>query len=220
MRFAWSFLNETLTWNDGGVQTLIIENKPMLRTFLETLRQQAEGMRGVLVVSEDNRVLEFTRTVELLTDPFLLPLSSKKITNRLLQAAEEAGEPYGDELVRLTIQINELAAKISTSMEYNVTYKELDDFEELYKLMGFRADEENSTLPERVLEYLLLARGLLGKKLFICYGLHNCMTDQEMTLLCKEATYRKLCLLLVEAVQPNPSSYEKITLIDQDLCVI
>jgi CRISPR type II-A-associated protein Csn2 len=220
MMFAWPLLNEPLIWNDGGVQTLIIENKPMLRMFLETLRQQAEGMGGELVVSEDNRILEFARTVELLTDPFMLPLSSKKITSRLLQAAEKAWEPYGDELARLTIRINELAAKISTSMEYNVTYKELDGFEELYKLMGFRADEENGMLPERVLDYLLLARGLLGKKLFICYGLHNCLTDQEMALLCKEVIYRKLCLLLVEAVQPNPSGYEKFTVIDQDLCVI
>ena len=102
----------------------------------------------------------------------------------------------------------------------SLTYKELDSFEEIYKLMGFHADEENGALPERVLDYFLLARGLLRKKLFVCYGLHNCMTDAEMALLCKEAVYRKLCLLLVEAVQPNPSDCEKLTLIDQDLCVI
>lgn len=219
MMFAWPFLNEPLIWEDGGVRTLIIENKPLLRTFLESLRHQAEGMGGEMVVSEGSRILEFSRTVELLTDPFMLPLTSKRITSRLLQAAEEAGEPYEDELVRLMIQINELAAKISTSMEYNVTHKELDGFEEIYKLMGFRADEENGTLPERILDYFLLARGLLGKKLFISYGLHNCLTDQEIAMLCKEAVYRKLCILLIETVQPNPNDYEKLTVIDQDLCV-
>lgn len=217
--FAWPFLNEPLIWNDGGVQTLIIENKPMLRMFLETLRQQAEGMDGELVVSEDNRILEFTRTVELLTDPFMLPLSSKRITSRLLKAAEEAGEPFGDELARLMFQINALAARISTSMEYNVAHKELDSFEELYKLMNFHADEENGTIPERIMDYFLLARGLLGKKLIVCYGLHNCLTDQEMALICKDAVYRKLCILLIEAIQPNPNDYERLTVIDQDLCV-
>lgn len=85
--------------------------------------------------------------------------------------------------------------------------------------MGFHADDQSGTLPERVIDYFLLARGLLGKKLFICYGLHNCMTDQEMALLCKEAACRKLFLLLVESAQPESNEHEKLTVIDQDLCV-
>ena len=140
MRLTWSLLPEPLVWIDGGVRILVIENRPLLRSFLRAVRHQTEGMDGELVVSAGNRSLEFSKTVELLTDPFSLPFSSKKLAAHLTQAAAEVGEEYGDELSRLVIQFNDLAGKICTGMEYNVTYNELEGSDAIFKLMGFHPD--------------------------------------------------------------------------------
>ena len=220
MRLAWPFLNDTLRWTDGGIRTIVFENKPLLRQFLDMVHAQAAGMDGELVLSERQQILDFPKAVELVTDPFSLPFSAKKLLSRLTQSAAEAAEPYGEELLSLVTQINALASKICMGMEYHVTWNELDGFEELLKLMGIRPDDANVPLPERVLEYCQFARGLLGKKLLVCYGLHACFSEEEFELFCKEAVYRKFSLLLIEAVQPPRATGEEMIVIDRDLCVL
>lgn len=220
MKLGWPVLSEPLEWADGGVWTLVLENKPLLRQLLEAVRSQTTGADGDLVLSEKQQILDFPKTVELVTDPFSLPFSAKKLLSRLTQSAAEAAEPYGEELLSLVTRLNALASKICTGMEYNVTWNELDSFEELLKLMAVHPDEEDMPLPERVLEYCQLARGLLGKKLIVCYGLHACLSEEEFELFCKEAIYRKLCLLLIEAVQPCRAVGEEMIVIDRDLCIL
>ena len=220
MKLAWPFLSEPLEWADGGVWTLVLENKPLLRQLLELLRSQTAGQDGDLVLSEKQQILEFPKAVELVTDPFSLPFSAKKLLSRLTQSAAETAEPYGEELLSLLTQMNALASKICMGMEYNVTWNELDSFEDLLKLMAIHPDEKGTTLPEQILEYCQLARGLLGKRLIVCYGLHACLSEEEFELFCKEAVYRKLCLLLLEAAQPPRATGEAMIVIDRDLCVL
>ena len=86
--------------------------------------------------------------------------------------------------------------------------------------MGIRPDDANVPLPEQVLEYCQFARGLLGKKLLVFYGLHACFSEGEFDLFCKEAVYRKFSLLLLEAVQPPRAFGEEMIVIDRDLCVL
>lgn len=220
MKLAWPFLQDTLEWTDGGVWTLVLENKPLLRQLLESIRSQSTGADGDLVLSEKQQILEFSKAVELVTDPFSLPFSAKKLLSRLAQAAAETAETYGEDLYGLVTQLNALASKICMGMEYNVTWNEIDSFDDLLKLMAIHPDEECMPLPERILEYCLLARDLLGKKLIVCYGIHACLSDEEFNLVCKEAIYRKLCLLLIETVQPPRTPGEKMIVIDRDLCVL
>ena len=220
MKFAWPFLNEPLEWAGGGIWTLVLENKPLLRQLLELVRSQTAGQDGDLVLSEKQQILDFSKAVELVTDPFALPFSAKKLLSRLTQSAAEAAEPYGEELLSIVTQLHALASKICMGMEYNLTWNELDSFDELLKLMAVHPDEEDMSLPERILEYCQLARGLLGKKLIVCYGIHACLSEEEFELLCKEAVYRKFCLLLIEAVQPPRAPGEKMIVIDRDLCML
>lgn len=220
MKLAWPFLQDTLEWTDGGIWTLVLENKPLLRQLLEAVRSQSTGGDGDLVLSEKQQILDFSKTVELVTDPFSLPFTAKKLLSRLTQSAAEAAEPYGEELLSIVTQLNALASKICMGMEYNLTWNELDSFDELLKLMAVHPDEEDMSLPERILEYCQLARGLLGKKLVVCYGLHACLSEEEFELLCKEAVYRKFCLLLIEAAQPPRALDEKMIVIDRDLCML
>lgn len=220
MRLAWPFLNETLDWADGGIWTIAFENKTLLRQFLDLVRAQSAGMDGDIVLSEQQQILDFSKTAELVTDPFSLPFSGKKLLSRLTQFAAEAAESYGEELLSLVTQVNVLASKICMNMDYHVTWNEIDSFDDLLKLMAIHPDEETISLPERILEYCQLARDLLGKKLIVCYGLHACLSEEEYELFCKEVTYKKLCLLILEAFQPQKTVGERMIVIDRDLCIL
>ncbi len=75
--------------------------------------------------------------------------------------------------------------------------------------------------PEQLLEWMLMQRELLGKRLFILYGIKPLLCDDELVAFYRSALYEKLDLLLIESYQREPLLEEEcITIIDKDLCVI
>ncbi len=96
----------------------------------------------------------------------------------------------------------------------------LDDWEDLVKLMDFHVDEAELGFSERLLEYMELNRRFFGKTLFVFYNLKALMSPEEMALFFRDALYRKFALLLLEDCQRySIEEYEKVIIVDKDLCV-
>lgn len=75
--------------------------------------------------------------------------------------------------------------------------------------------------PEQLLEWMLMQRELLGKRLFILYGIKSLLCDDELVAFYRSALYEKLDLLLIESYQREQRLEEEyVTIIDKDLCVI
>ena len=82
-------------------------------------------------------------------------------------------------------------------------------------------DTEELSFPELLLEWLRIQRRLMGKRIFIFYGLKACLSREEQELLFRSILYEKLDVLLIEPFQrENVIKEECVTIIDRDLCVI
>ncbi len=82
-------------------------------------------------------------------------------------------------------------------------------------------DTEELSFPELLLEWLRIQRRLMGKRIFILYGLKACLSREEQELLFRSILYEKLDVLLIEPFQrENVIKEECVTIIDRDLCVI
>ncbi len=217
---SWPVLDKPITWDEISVPVLVIENKLSLRSFLETALAETGGSDGSLILSDETKMLDLAKSAEVITNPYSLDFSTRTLSTKINTAAAEAGEDLADEMYAVVAQINEIASKISLRMDYDITYTELDNFTELLKLMKFHSDAGEYNLPERLLEYMLLSRGLLGKKLFIVYGLCALLEEKEIELFLHELLNRKLKVLLIEASQPATASEMQMIVVDHDLCVL
>ena len=183
--------------------------------------EQTAGHGGEFVLGIDHAPAELSRTASLVTDPFRLELDSRKMAGKILQSAARAFEEQGEELREILMKINALAAKVSTRLDFEATFTEIEDPADLVRLLDYRVDREGLSLPEQLLEFMRLQRQFLDKRLFIFYGLKGCLTREDLARLYRNVSYEKLDILLLEPFQRGkPMEGETVTIVDEDLCVI
>ena len=73
---------------------------------------------------------------------------------------------------------------------------------------------------ERIIEYIKISSNLLKQNIFVFLNLKLFLTEQEIEELYKECFYRKVHLILIEAIYHTKKIEEKICIIDKDKCVI
>ena len=116
---------------------------------------------------------------------------------------------------------NSFATQLSLNMKFPITFDPIEDPAELLRVFSFKLDTEGRDTPELLLEWMLMQREFFGKRLFILYGLKTLLGKKELALFYRNVLYEKLDLLLLEPFQKGaPLKEEKITIIDEDLCII
>ena len=221
MKLAYPLLSKPIEFEEGSVSILVIENARELRNVLLSLKSQIMGNDGEFVLSEKNEIMELSKNTVLVTDLFEMELESRRIDSKFDQSAIQAADEYVDEFQKILASINELGTRISMSLEPESSFSALESPDSLIKLLHFHVEKENLQFSEQILEYMRIQRLFFGKKLFIFYNLKACLTDYEVSALYKAIQYEKYHVLLVEDVQrAEPSTGERIVIVDKDLCII
>ena len=221
MKIAYPLLNGPIVFSENHVNVLIIENAPELRRVISDIQIQTEGGTGDIILSENDSVLEMSKNVMLVTDPFTLEFDSKKISGKLTQEAVRASASFEEDLRNIISSINLFASKISTVIDMETAFTEIEDADGVIKLLNFCIDKENLTLPEQLLEFMKLHRSFFNRKLFVFYNIKACLSDEELKLFYKNVQYEKLNVLLIEDFQRRRvSEEEKMTIVDNDLCIL
>mgnify|MGYP000460897874 FL=1 len=100
------------------------------------------------------------------------------------------------------------------------TYEEEPKAEDIFKLAKLRIDCQAERLVEQVAEYLRVWAELLHQEVFVFLNLKLFLTKEELEALYQECFYRKVQIILIEAVFTEKMPEEKIYLIDKDKCII
>ena len=219
MKLAYPLLDRPIEFAEDTVNVLVLENAVELRKAVRSLKRQTDGEPGEFVLSEEHEPKDFSKLAALVTDPFSLELSSKKISTKLTQEASRTARELDDDLRRIMSDINSLAAKISAPMEFETIFTELEGADALIKMLDFCIDEAELSFPEAILEYMKLQRVFFNKRLFVFYNLKACLSETELSLLYRSACYEKYAVLLVEDRQRSALPEEKTVVVDNDLCV-
>ena len=221
MKLAHYMFREMINFTENKVYVLIIEQPYLLRKTIDQLEKQTQGESGEYVLSNDQRILEFHKKAELITDPFHIAFDQKKILTKLQKNACEESEAFIELVQELFLRMNELGSKICTAAEYDLTFSAITQAEQLIRILNFQIDAERLSMAEQLLEYMKIMRSLFGKELFILINLKSFLTKDELMSFYKAVQYEKFTLLLIESFQKDPpNELEIFKIIDQDLCEI
>lgn len=217
MNFAHPLLEKAINITEGETVTIVIENPIALRNTVSGIANSSPDF----VLSENFSPIEISKYAEFITDMFNIDFAAKKITAKLASEAERISVDYPNETIVLLNALNSYAELIAEQFNYPIKFSSVENVEKLIKLLNFSIDNENMSFPEALLSYMELCRRCFGKKLFIFLNLKSFLSDSEFELFCKNISYEKFYILLLEAFDCSRSSeYEKKIIIDKDLCII
>lgn len=211
--------SDPIVFQEGKVNTLVIENPVAYRNFVSDMIDEIDGLLNTFVLSEDGRILEFSKNVCLITDLFRMDSDTKSINNKILQIITEEVPMTPFDTGKLITELNMFASELSSKMVFDVSFNEVCDLSGILKLFGFSLDMEGLSLPEKTAEYISFSANSFKKKLFVILNLKSIFSEEEQTDFFKIMTYKKIPVLLVETkLYEFCAENEVVRIIDSDLC--
>lgn len=220
MKLVYPDIDHVFDTSISQVNILVIENQKLLKSFIEDLSKQVMGLDGNTVVSNNEKVLDFNKNVELIKDYFPFEINRKsllnKITNKLVcQAIEYDYENMMEVIGGLESFLNKQIVHLAGDLYFSKL-----DFESLLKASGLSINEEYTSLCEKLLEYMELVREYEKDKLFVYLNLRNYIDDNEIKSFFDTVLRHQYHVLMIEGSVHTQVDSEKCYIIDQDLCEI
>ena len=221
MKLSHPFLNHPIDWERGYINTFVVENPKMYREFLTELNEQAGGLNGRFVLSQDE-IIDISKSTEIIYNPLLISIEDNKkiLTGILKDFTEIAINDFYGKTVELYAKINENISDLIFSSGQDLIFDDINDISQILKLYNIHPDTENLSLAEKILLYMELCEKYLKKKLFVFVNLHGYFSAEERELLFKDISYRCHNVLIIERYDVKSSDREIKRIIDIDLCEI
>ncbi|QPK94564.1 type II-A CRISPR-associated protein Csn2 [Actinomyces sp. zg-332] len=220
-RLSYIAFDEPIVFEENVVNILILENPIDYRTFIEEISILAEDGESKVFFSNNFEKENFDKNVEIIYNPYDLDFNSKTITAKIQKDLESLvydEENYiksGEILSELEKYLQELVEKIDYEIEF-----ESVNISSVLKAMKPKISIEDMTYLEKVCTYMELINKIFTKSIFIFFNLKTMVSDEELLELYKYCNYNKFSLLVCENTCKEKLEFERITLIDKDMCQI
>ena len=222
MRLIFPDLSTYFEFDNYLINRLIIESPAEWRNVLQSLHDHAE--KGIEYVKIFNNIKEisFASNAEIIFSPIDISANQTKIINKLYK--ELSAESMNEALAAGTYSIKR---DLYNYMEQLIFNKDIDlicnddfDIAGLLKLMGVCFDETASNPLEKLLNYMLNIHALIGDILFILISFSDYLVSEEKTEFYETVLAKGIKVLIIDRYPFERNEFEKIVIVDKDLCEI
>lgn len=221
MKIILPKLNYVFDCSQEKCCSIIIENQDLFYKITEDIFRQTQGEEGQSVLSEENKMLSFAKSGELISRFVPFDMNKKnlltKITAKMNQTA--VSDEYYLRTKELLAAWEKYLMDISMNLVGNFDFLKIEA-EALFKAAGLKIDDMYDNLGEELLDYFELVQEYEGRKLFILINLRSYLSDKNMEEFLKNVLARNIQLLLLESTERKILKYEKRYIVDAELCLI
>lgn len=222
MKLAHSEISFCVDFDKTEIPVCIIESPKRWREIQKELSAQYLGRDGEWVLSDRDKEMNFSKTVEMIFNPLQLDENQRRLVTSFLKSfAEKAvNESHWRESQELNSIIQTFFGKMEMEYSFGYHINAETDFSALAKAMGLQIETQYETDLERLLQYCIMIKELTKIKLFIFWNLRNYFTQTELELFYEEIRRRDWKVLLMENHLDQMMDGEKWYIIDKDNCEI
>lgn len=222
MKLVHPDLQFQIEFTDTVIPVCVVESPVWWRGLQRELLAQMDGEDGKWVLSEQDKELKISKSVELLLNPLQLEENQRRIMNAFLQSFGRmaVNEVYWKKGQELNAVIQAFFSELEMEYPFEYRINSEIEFAALAKAMGIQIETEYESDLERLLQYCILTQDVMHTKLYIFFHLHAYFTEEELGLFYQEVKQRKWNVLLMESSIEKTCSDEKYYIIDQDNCEI
>ncbi len=221
MKLAYKNFSTILEMSSQTVAAIVIENPKLLYKFLVDIRRTKEEQGDEVILSDDNRILDFSKCVELLTDFIQFDLNQKTLLSKITASLDKisVGSSFYHHSQQILAQIENHIMEMAAEFPCEIVCEKLN-MQNVMKAAGIAILDDYVNLPEKILAYMELARDFLNKRLFILVNARGFISCQDMQMLIDAALSREHEILLIDSVEYPKLKQERRLVIDEDFCEI
>ena len=200
----------------------IIESPDLFSKYVQELYVQCERKEGQFVLSDNDKELDMSKCVEIIGNPFMVDINSRKILGKLYAELEELSrkEQMFEKTMRLTSTVHEYILNLEQETNYILQFDNELEISALLKALGVRHEEIEDSFFERIVRYIKIAADVLKTKLFVFVNIRSFLSDIQMMELVKEISYQDIKVLFIENQERDCLEGGFRYIIDKDGCEI
>lgn len=203
------------------INVLIIEKNDLFTSLIYDLWSQCKGNEGTWILVEDTKQLAISKKIICIINPFQINLNEKRITTQLYHEVKFlSDESLLLDESKLNTEIINFLDKVSSLTPYPITYDSEFNLTNILKIYNFQIDDCCESLLERIIEYIKLLNRICYINIFVFIGIKQYLNNIELLYLYEFSLYEKIHLILIENHQYEILNFEKLSIIDKDLCII
>ena len=220
MKIVNADINEFIDFDISMNYQLVVENSSEFFRLTRQLYDQCEGEEGDFVLSDDLKILNFSKMAIFLYDFFTLSLNNKKmlaeVNSNMIKTIRQCDLEY--EISELNTKFYEINTKlIDLSMLPIDSFTEIT-YENFVKFSDYKFND-NMPLPDKLSTYIKLFSQLKDIKIVIFVNLPAYISSEDLKYLLRDTNLCEIYTLFVNS-QRYDMPDTKTIIIDEDLCVI
>lgn len=163
MKLVSCELANAILSDENMVTEWIVESPNLFSQYVQELLQQCEGGDGQFVLSHNNKIIEISKYMEIIFNPFSVEINSKKILTKLysdLDKLAQSEEMYLQ--TRQLIQVlTEYLLELEQKSEHILTFEQEIDLTLLFKATGIRHEIIGENYFEKLIRYIRIVSSVL-----------------------------------------------------------
>ncbi len=218
-KLAHPNITKMICFEEDAVNSLVIENRDFFRQCIKDLYNRCEGHDGNFVLSEDSKVIECSKHMELITTFVPFEINKKTLLTRLCTYAEKASmsESNYESTQTLVSEIERYLDSLFDNLSYSFEYDKLN-MSSIIKAAGVVIADDYESELEKIIDYMQLVTELEKERIFVFVNMRSYFSDSDMDRFVKDVLSRKFRILLIDNSDNKMLTGEKRITIDADLC--
>lgn len=202
------------------VNLISIEHGSLYYRLLNEFSAQCDGRDGGFVLSDNNKLLNISKTTDLITSFIPFDSNPKRLVTKLYSRLESmcVSEMY-DKTIKLRADISDFMSSACLMLESDTEYDLQVELKTLFKCLELKFSCNSERLSDKLVNYFINSYELDGRRLFATVGLLNFLSAEEADLFFQTVISHKLTLLMFENGADHHGSPVNRMTIDKDYCV-
>ncbi|MBR1752657.1 MAG: type II-A CRISPR-associated protein Csn2 [Ruminococcus sp.] len=207
---------------ENKVLTIIAENPKLMYELAEDIYNQINGNSGSVVFSENYVPIKPQKAVDLITQFVPFTVNRKEILNRIYTRVNQTSinEKFYKDTQEILSHIELYLYNITEELNVETNFVRPNEITGILKAFDLKIVENEQSLVDKILEYIIACRDYRGCNWFITVGLRNYITSEEAELLFQSVLLNDVTLVCIEGSSQNKVKNETRIIIDNDLCII
>ncbi len=212
--------NIEIRFRDSNFHTLVIENKSLFRQVIYSF--YSDNPEEFFVFSKNFEVFEFRKKGIYIPSAINFEMNDKKLLTKINTYLENlANDELYTELLDIKAVLMDFAGKLALKSDFSVDYDGEILTKDIIKLFDFEITKGDLNFAEAFIRYVQLMSQYFKISLFVISDLHSVFDEKELDMIFETLLLNDVNILSVEGLSPNNiSKYEKIHIVDVDLCEI
>ncbi len=209
-----------IRFRDSCFHTLVIENKALFRQVINSF--YIDTPEEFFVFSKHYEPFEFCKKGLYISNAINFEMNNRKLLTKINSYLEMlANEELYTELSSIKTVLMDLAENLISKSDFNVACNCEVSTKDIIKLFNFEITKGDLSFAEAFVRYIQLISQYLKISLFVVSDLHSVFDEKDLDMIFETLLLNEVNVLCIEGIAPNNvSKYEKVHIVDKDLCEI